>query len=191
VYDRQGRYLGIRASVHDTTKLKRAMGHIHNLSAGQKLENRTRQRLKTELDVKDREMIGILLQLSRKNELISLLSKRLNKIICQTTGEVNHRLQELLETINEVPPAPVQWEMIAIQLEKLHPGFTDRLMVKYPKLTGKEKKLCAFLRLGFSSKEIAGLNNITPKSVEIARVRLRKKLQLNHSVRLVNHLENI
>lgn len=191
VYDKQGRYLGIRASVHDNTKLKRAMGHIHNLSAGQKLESRTRQRLKSELDVKEREMLGVLLQLSQKNELISLVSKNLDKIIQENNKQADPKLKELLATIKEVTPAPVEWEMIAVQLEKLHPGFLDRLMVKYPKLTLKETKLCACLKLGLSSKEIAGLNNITPKSVEIARVRLRKKLHLNHSVRLVNHLETI
>lgn len=191
VYNKQGRYLGIRASVHDTTKLKRAMGHIHNLSAGQELESRTRQRLKSELDVKEREMIGILLQLSQRNELISLVAKSLEKIVQENNEHGNLKLKELLATVQEVTPAPVEWEMIAVQLEKLHPGFLDRLMVKYPTLTPKETKLCACLKLGLSSKEIAGLNNIVPKSVEIARVRLRKKLHLNHSVRLVNHLETI
>ena len=191
VYDKQGRYLGIRASVHDITKLKRAMGHIHDLSTGQKLENRTRQRLKSELDVKEREMIGILLQLSQKNELISLLSKNLNKIIQENSEDEKSGLTELLNTINEMPPTPVEWEMIEIQLDKLYPGFMSRMLVKYPTLTRKEKKLCACLRLGLSSKEIAGLNNITPKSVEIARVRLRKKLHLNRSTRLVNHLGTI
>ena len=191
VYDKQGQYLGIRTSVHDITKLKRAMGHIHNLSAGQELESRTRQRLKSELDVKERETIGILLQLSQKNELISLLSNNLNKIIQENDEGAHPKLKELIDIINEVAPSPVEWEMIEVQLEKLHPGFMYRLLVKYPKLTLKEKKLCAFLRLGFSSKEIATLNSITPKSVEIARVRLRKKLHLNRSIRLINHLENI
>jgi PAS domain S-box-containing protein len=191
VYDKQGRYLGIRASVHDITKLKRAMGHIQHLSKGQKLENRTRQRLKTELDVKEREMIGLLLQLSQKNEMISLFHQRLKKVVETHSENEIPGLKELLQIIKEMPPATVEWEMIEIQLEKLHPGFMNRLLVKYTKLTLKEKKLCAFLRLGLSSKEIAGLNNITPKSVEIARVRLRKKLHLNRSSRLVNHLETI
>jgi PAS domain S-box-containing protein len=191
VYDKQGRYLGIRASVHDITQLKRAMGHIQHLSKGQKLENRTRQRLKTELDVKEREMIGLLLQLSQKNEMISLFHQRLKKVVEAHSENEIPGLNGLMQIIKEMPPAPVEWEMIEIQLEKLHPGFMNRLLIKYPSLTLKEKKLCAFLRLGLSSKEIAGLNNITPKSVEIARVRLRKKLQLNRSSRLVNHLETI
>ena len=55
-------------------------------------------------------------------------------------------------------------------------------------LSVKDKKLCAYLRLGLSSKEISGLLNITPKSVEIARVRLRKKLRLIRKIRLVNYL---
>lgn len=191
VYDNNGRYIGIRASVHDNTKLKRAMGHIQNLNAGKELESRNRQRLKIELDVKEREMIGLLLQLSQKNEMISVIHERLKNVTEEIPDNIIPWLKQLLQMIDEAPPTPVEWKMIEIQLEKLNPGFMNRLLVKYPKLTLKEKKLCAFLRLGLSSKEIAGLTNITPKSVEIARVRLRKKLHLNRSSRLVNHLESI
>jgi hypothetical protein len=51
----------------------------------------------------------------------------------------------------------MNWELVDVQLEKLHPGFMNRLLVKHPRLTAREKKLCACLRLGLTSKEIAGL----------------------------------
>jgi DNA-binding CsgD family transcriptional regulator len=64
-------------------------------------------------------------------------------------------------------------------------------MLKHPKLTAKDKKLCACLKLGLTSKQIAGLNNLTPQSVEVTRVRLRKKLKIMHDTRLVNYLAEI
>ena len=82
----------------------------------------------------------------------------------------------------------LDWEMIDTQLEKLHPGFLERAVQKHPVLTRKDKKLCACLRLGLNSREIAGLSNRSTKSVEIARVRLRKKLKLPHQIRLTNYL---
>jgi DNA-binding CsgD family transcriptional regulator len=81
--------------------------------------------------------------------------------------------------------------MIESQIEKIHPGFFNRLQAKHPSISVKDKKLCAYLRLGLSSREIAGLQNITSKSVEIARIRLRKKLKLSDKIRLANYLNQL
>ena len=191
VYNKEGRYLGIRASVHDITHLKRAMGYIHNLSTGKEIENRAKLRFKSELDLKERELVSFLLQLSQKNELLALVTKQLKKISSGNPTNIRQKLNQLLETLENIPGTPVDWEMVVLQLEKLHPGFLDRLQVKHPNLTPKEKKLCAYLRLNLSSKEISGLQNVMPKSVEIARVRLRKKLRLSRDIRLSRYVEHL
>ncbi|RIH67001.1 PAS domain S-box protein [Mariniphaga sediminis] len=191
VYNRQGRYLGIRASVHDITKLKQALGHINDLSAGKQLENRNRQRLRSELEIKERELVAFLLQLSRKNELIARITQELRSIEGASAKNSREKIEKLLQLLEKTPVANVDWEMVELQLEKLHPGFMGRLLLKHSKLTQKDRKLCACLRLGLTSKEIAGLNNLTPQSVEIARVRLRKKLKLRHEIRLTNYLSQV
>lgn len=189
VYNKAGRYIGIMASVHDITRLKRAMGHIHDLSAGKEMESRAKLRFKSELHLKERELVSFLLQLSQKNELITLTTKQLKKITAGSGKNLQQKLTGLLEMLENIPDAPVDWDMFVLQLENLHPGFFGRLQVKHPNLTPKEKKLCAYLRLGLSSKEIAGLQNVTSKSVEIARVRLRKKLKLSRKIRLSGYIE--
>lgn len=191
VYNRQGRYLGIRASVHDITKLKQALGHINDLSAGKQLENRNRQRLRSELEIKERELVAFLLQLSRKNELIARITQELRTIEGASAKSSREKIEKLLQLLEKTPVASVDWEMVELQLEKLHPGFMGRLLLKHSKLTQKDRKLCACLRLGLTSKEIAGLNNLTPQSVEIARVRLRKKLKLRREIRLTNYLAQV
>jgi len=191
VYDIQGRYLGIRASVQDITKLKRAMGQIYSLTEGREMENRTRQRLKSELDIKERELVSFLIRLSHKNELIAYIARQLRSI--KIGGKINgiEKIEKLLEFIEKTPVGYVDWNMVQIQLEKLNPGFMDRLLMKHPRLTNKEKKLCAYIRLGLTSKEIAGLNNLSAKSVEIARVRLRKKMRLRYETRLAGYIMQI
>lgn len=191
VYNKAGRYLGIRASVHDITRLKKAMGHIHDLSAGKEIESRAKLRFKSELDSKERELVSFLLQLSQKNELIALTTRQLKKISSLSSTNTQQKLVGLLEILERDADTPIDWDMVALQLEKLHPGFLGRLQVKHPTLTPKEKKLCAYLRLDLSSKEIAGLQNVTSKSVEIARVRLRKKLKLSRDLRLSKYCEQI
>ena len=191
VYSKSGRYLGIRASINDITSLKNAMGHIYDLSAGKEMENRAKIRFKSELDVKERELVSFLLQLSQKNELISSTTKQLEKIVSGDKRRIQEKINELIDSIKGVPNSLVDWEMLVLQLENIHPDFLGRLQLKHAKLTLKEKRLCAYLRLGLSSKEISGLQNITSKSVEIARVRLRKKLKLSSDIRLSKYLDQI
>jgi DNA-binding CsgD family transcriptional regulator len=191
VYDKQGKYLGIRASVQDITRLKRAMGQIHEMEAVKEMENKTRQRLQNQLNVKDRELVSFLLQLSQKNELLSKVTNQLKFMEPGISNKNQDQLVQLFEMLKINSGEQLDWSMIESQLEKIHPGFIGKLRTKHPVLTVKDKKLCAYLRLGLSSKEISGLQNITAKSVEIARVRLRKKLKLSNRIRLVNYLNQL
>jgi PAS domain S-box-containing protein len=188
VYDKQGNYLGIRASVQDITRLKGAYGQINDLSAGREIESRNRQRLKSKLEMKERELVSFLIQLSKKNELISIVIKNLHSLLREFSGKQREKAEKLVQLLEKESVQSFDWEMIDVQLEKLHPGFLERVVQKHPVLTRKDKKLCACLRLGLNSREIAGLSNRSPKSVEIARVRLRKKLKLPHQIRLANYL---
>jgi len=77
------------------------------------------------------------------------------------------------------------------QAESLHEDFSAKLSENFPDLTQQERRLATLLRLGFSSKYIATLMNITPKSVEISRYRLRQKLGLAKGDNLVNFIKSI
>jgi len=77
------------------------------------------------------------------------------------------------------------------QIEKTHKNFQLNLVEKFPNLTDNEKRLATLIRLNFASKEISTLMNISPKSVEIARYRLRKKLQLMERENLTEFLKSL
>uniref|UniRef100_UPI003216FC98 PAS domain-containing protein n=1 Tax=uncultured Draconibacterium sp. TaxID=1573823 RepID=UPI003216FC98 len=184
VYNEKGKYLGVRASVQDITRLKNAMGHISELEKGKEFEMRTKQRLQSELDLKDRELVSFLLQLSQKNELIVKSANLLKQAKHDDGRDLKPTFQKLEGLLKSSTVQTPDWVLIEKQMEKSHPGFLGRLKTQFPFISEKDQKLCCFVRLGLSSKEISGLLNITPKSVEIARVRLRKKLQLPSKVRL-------
>ena len=75
--------------------------------------------------------------------------------------------------------------------EVLHKDFSVKLAEEFPNLTTSERRLATLLRLGFSSKYIATLMNISPKSVEISRYRLRQKLGLKKGDNLINFIKSI
>ncbi len=191
VYDKLGKYLGIRASIHDISRLKKAMGHIQEMEVVKELENRTRQRLQSQLTSKDRELVSFLLQLSQKNELLSKITNHIGKMKGNAGGAHQKQMDQIMNLIEADSELSLDWTMIENQVEKIHPGFTDRLQTKHPGISAKERKMCTYMRLGLSSKEISGLLNMAPKSVEIARVRLRKKMKLSSKIRLLNYLNQL
>jgi len=190
VYDKQGKYLGIRMSVDDITRLKRAMGQIQEMEAAKELENRTRQRLQTELSVKDRELVSFLLQLSQKNEILTTVKNQLQMLEKGDTTKSPKITGNLISLLGK-QEKQVDWSLIENEIEKVYPGFLNRLQAKYPVVTVKDRRLCGYMKLGLTSREIAGLLNITAKSVEIARIRLRKKLKLPAGIRLTNYLDQL
>jgi len=191
VYDKLGKYLGIRASIHDISRLKSAMGHIQEMEVKKEFEERTKQRLQTQLTTKERELVSFLLQLSQKNELLSKITNQLKDLKPNNSESSRKQIRQLLDTLENRTEIPLEWSMIENQVEKMYPGFMNRLQTKHPGISAKDKKLCTYLQLGLSSKDISGLMNITPKSVEIARVRLRKKLKISTGIRLVNYLNQL
>ncbi|WP_321375771.1 PAS domain S-box protein [uncultured Draconibacterium sp.] len=191
VYDKIGKYLGIRASVLDISRLKQAMGHISELERTKEFDSRNKQRLQTELEMKDRELVSFLLQLSQKNELLTKAVHLLQSGDAAKSKKAASLVQQLKDLLEANAVQPVDWSMVENQVEKIHPGFLDRLQKRHPVVSVNDKKLCSYIRLGLSSKEIAGLLNITSKSVEISRVRLRKKLGINAKIHLVKYLEQL
>ncbi|MCB0471413.1 MAG: hypothetical protein KDC51_13280, partial [Flavobacteriaceae bacterium] len=73
----------------------------------------------------------------------------------------------------------------------VHPGFFDFLNKNFPELTNNDLKACAYIRMNLSSKEVASLTNVSPKSVTMHRYRLKKKLNLDTEDSLKNFLFNI
>jgi DNA-binding CsgD family transcriptional regulator len=73
------------------------------------------------------------------------------------------------------------WDEFEIRFLKTHAGFFDNLLSAYPGLTVNERRLCAFLRLDMTTKEIAVITGQSIRAIEIARTRLRKKLNLTET----------
>lgn len=82
-------------------------------------------------------------------------------------------------------------KLFFINFEKLYPDFKNKILNKSPNLTANELKLAAFLKLNVSSKEIANILNITSESVNKARYRLRKKLNLDTKEDLSTYILNL
>ena len=83
------------------------------------------------------------------------------------------------------------WKMFQEAFNNADKNFLKKVKDKHSSLTPNDLRLCAYLRLNLSSKEIAPLLNISPRSVEVKRYRLRKKMELPHDSNLTNYILEI
>lgn len=136
-----------------------------------------------------RQIAANLLYINQINQVLCDVKNALNIII-----DDNHYSKEkfsgVLDLIDSYTKLDKDWKLFIIQFEKVHPGFFNRLVNNFPNLSVNELKHCACLKMNFDTSETARFFNIKSTSVQIARVRLKKKLKLSADINLRAFLFN-
>lgn len=154
-----------------------------------------RERLQSDFDELEKQLKQKTVELANKakenqdkNRLLVRLKKKLDA--AQQKPEVS---ASFWNEIHRILDSYINLEdnTFEIQMDELHQEFFQRLKDQYPDLSSNDLRLCAYLKLGFSSKEIADFSNIKPSSVYINRSRLRKKLNLDADKDLTDFLNTI
>ena len=148
-----------------------------------KIKNTLLEKEKAEanLNFKSKELSINLLALLKKNELIAEISHKLDDLAKAPSGsDVKLAAVKLNLEIKQNSDDRL-WQEFSMRFKETNSEFYDKLTKKYPDLTQSESKLCAYLRLNMSTKEISDLTGQRPEAIEKARYRLRKKFGLNNS----------
>ncbi|WP_040397555.1 ligand-binding sensor domain-containing protein [Cesiribacter andamanensis] len=154
--------------------------------------NRLRnEKLQAELEHKNRELATQTMLILSKNEFISEIKDNLSSISKKSKNrELMQELQKITRTIEHTINGEDDWEHFQYHFDQVHGDFSNRLRSAYPLLSPQEVKLCTYLRLNLSTKEIAQLLSISVRGVEISRYRLRKKLGLQREENLTDFMLN-
>lgn len=135
--------------------------------------------LENELIIKNRELSNTATNIIYKNEMLNKLNMELSNLKDQEGRKLSSdQLNKLNKIIEGVQNDNRDWDIFENSFNDAHENFFKKLKLDYPDLVPNDLKLCAYLRLNMSSKEIATLLNISTRGVEIRRYRLRKKLGL-------------
>jgi len=159
------------------------------------IEKLKKQQLEHDLRHKSRELAHSTMNLIRKNEMLLEVSQDLNKTIdnLKTQKEPKDILKYLLKMRDNIKQNIEQdnnWKKFEENFDVVYENYLKRLKENYPSLTTADRKLCAYLKMGLSSKDIAPLLNISFRSVEMGRYQLRKKLNLSHDDNLTIFLQD-
>lgn len=153
------------------------------------IENRNLHDL---LELKRREVMSIALNINEQKEFMEGLYEKIKAVQAESSPTERQRmLADVQTSLGQRMSFSNEIDNFYTEVEKLHKDFSIRLTEKYPRLTDSERRLTTLLRLGFSTKYIATLMNISPKSVEIGRHRLRAKLGLDRQQNLVAFVKTI
>ena len=146
------------------------------------------EKLKADIEHKTTELASATMHLVQKGEILLEIKDSLNKLLPYMGPENKSMVTQLIRAINEDIRLDGYWEQFELYFDQVHVNFLKRLRESYPVLTPKDQKLCAYLRMNLSTKEIAPLMNISVRGVEISRYRLRKKLGLDTDENLTEFL---
>ncbi len=141
------------------------------------LENKN---LQNELEVRNKELTTHVMSMIQKNELIGQVVEVLSDNKLNLTEKNDNTINSVIKDLNKVLEENA-WEEFELRYQQVHNEFYEKLQTAAPNLTTNERRLCAFLRLNMTTKEIASITGQSLRSIEVARTRLRKKLQLTNS----------
>jgi DNA-binding CsgD family transcriptional regulator len=140
------------------------------------------------VDKKNKELAVSNMNLIKKTELLNIIKEDLKN---SEDSSTNRNIKSVISTISKNVKEEDTWNVFKEAFDNVDNDFLKKVKIKHPSLTPNDLRLCAYLRLNLSSKEIAPLLNISVRSVEIKRYRLRKKMDLPHEKGLVEHILSI
>jgi len=181
-----------RRAQHNFQKKLEQLRYIHQLEIEKnekeivKLQN---EMLENEVLLKTKELANASMQLMENTDALHKLKVELAKI--NLGAKDDNDLIRITSLLKDIEKNSAHWDQFASHFDELNDGFLNRLKAKHPNLSRTDLKVCAYLLLNFSSKQIAQLQNISVRGVEIHRYRLRKKLGLPTGQSLSEYLANI
>ncbi len=165
---------------------------MRNYRTKAKLSKLKQEKLEDDISFKSKEMTIQLMDLTKRNELLADITKELiNVSKGAQKDETKSAINKIAIDIEKATEGKI-WEDFILRFKEVHSGFYARLIKKYPDLTPNEQRLCAFLKLNLSTKEILSMTGQSERSIVMARHRLRKKFGINsQEVNLVIYISKI
>lgn len=147
------------------------------------------EKLEADIQHKNSELASTTMNLVQKKEFILKLKAELTQLQKNARlGDDQPELKKLLRALAEEEKLDDEWEQFSQHFNNVHGDFLTKLKNSHPALKPHELRLCVYLRMNLSSKEIAPLMSISVRGVEISRYRLRKKMALPTEVNLTQYL---
>ena len=170
----------------ERTELLNEKLHLEQVAKEQKT-----LRLEQEVTLRNQELVTSTLMLNQQREVLKKIDKEIRPLSHKLEAPEKKVITNLQKMIRQNRRIADDWENFKSHFDQVHPTFFKELTERYPNLTQNEIRHCAYMKMRLNTKEIASLLNINPTSVQIARVRLKKKMELDKKVDLKTYVVNL
>ncbi|WNJ16167.1 hypothetical protein [Pontibacter sp. G13] len=181
----------LRADKLQALQVKEAEIEQITQSSHETIQRIQEEKLHSEIAFKNQELTSATMHLLAKNKFLQHVKNELEDIRKKPSSDSQTEIRRLVRQINQNLNDEDDWDRFAFHFSQVHRGFFAQLKDRYPELTPQDLKLCAYLRLNMSTKEIAQMLNITVRGVETSRYRLRKRLELGKDTNLTEFIMGI
>ena len=162
-----------------------------SIATSEEINQLKSEKLEAEVERKTTELGASTMNLINKNKFITHIKDNLHSITKKSKSEeVQKELSVIMKEIDKNISHDDDWQQFTFHFNNVHGDFTQRLTGEFENLSSQDIRLCSYLRLNLTTKEIADLLNISVRGVEISRYRLRKKLMLERSQNLAEFILN-
>jgi ligand-binding sensor domain-containing protein/DNA-binding CsgD family transcriptional regulator len=186
------RFESEKAEMKETHQRKEAAHILAVEQSKAALNEMQHEKLEAEINYKNQELALTTMHLVQKAEILLTVQETLRQISEKNPSpEVRKEIQQLLNMLNFDVKLDEDWEHFAYHFDQVHVNFLKQLKEQFPQLSANDLKLCAYLRMNLSTKEIAPLMNISVRGVEGSRYRLRRKLDLPNDANLTEFMLNL
>ena len=145
------------------------------------------EKLNEDIIRKSQQLANTTMESIKKNKFLNEIKSDIESI----NTEQKHKVKNLIRKLDKEIEGQEAQQLFEFNFDKVHENFIKRLNEKHNNLTTKDVRLCAYIRMGLSSKEIAPLLNITYRGVELSRYRLRAKLGIQKGENMTIYIQNL
>lgn len=150
-----------------------------------------KQKIVFENESKNRELTSVYLSLDQKNQIFSKLESEVSRINKNTEADAKKEVENILEILKSNDRLNNEWGNLKMHFELISPGFFEKLKSINPHLTSLELRQCAYIKLNLSAKDVSNMLSISPKSVNISRSRIKKRLNLHQEQDLKSFINDL
>jgi DNA-binding CsgD family transcriptional regulator len=159
------------------------------LKAEQEMIRLKSEHLEAEVNFKNIQLADFTMSVIKRNEQLRRIRDEFQKQAqLRGSSPSSAFVERITRLIDQQLTSEDDWQTFETHFDQAHQDFIKRLKITYPHLTQSDLKLCAYLRLNITTKEIAHLLNISVRGVEVRRYRLRKRLKMNTEENLYDFL---
>tara|TARA_R110000868_G_scaffold100301_5_gene275904 strand:- start:1486 stop:4275 length:2790 start_codon:yes stop_codon:yes gene_type:complete len=160
-----------------------------NLENEKRIVHLKNESLKNEVKLKSKQLANTALALVKKNETLQDIKHEL--ALNKDSFDNQYAFKKILKKVDSSIAHKDEWKVFEYNFNQVHEDFFKSLKAKHDNLTPKDLKICAYIKMNLSNKEIAPLLNVSIRGLETHRYRLKKKLDLENEISLSDYLINL